>query len=148
MTNTLTLVEALFSDSFKCEDSVYFVSAINPCSLVNRGYGKMVAQQPKGKEPKMAQMFTRTINTYKATAYAIKWVDGKPEADELGSAEFIAAHESRTDARAALKAAGVDVKRGMEIVIECIDSTVWGMSVEEFMQHAQPVERGAKVSEK
>ena len=90
----------------------------------------------------MAQMFTRTINTYKATAYTIKWVNGKPEAEELGSATFVAAHESKTDARAALKAAGVAVKRGMEVVIDVIDSTVWGMSVEEFMQHAQPIERG------
>ena len=92
----------------------------------------------------MAQMFTRTINKYKATAYAIKWNAGKVEAEEIGSAEFVAAHESKTDARAALKAAGVEVKRGTDVVIELIDSTVWGMSVETFMQHAQPVQRGAK----
>ena len=92
----------------------------------------------------MAQMFTRTINTYKATAFGIKWNQGKVEATELGSATYVAAHESKTDARAALKAAGVDVKRGTEVVIELVDSTVWGMSVEEFMQHAQPIERAAK----
>lgn len=92
----------------------------------------------------MAQMFTRTINTYKATAYAVKWVNGKPEAEELGSATYVAAHESKTDARAALKSAGVEAKRGTEIVTELVDSTVWGMSVEEFMAHAQPIERGAK----
>ena len=90
----------------------------------------------------MAQMFTRTINTYKATAYTIKWVNGQPTADELGSAIYVGAHESKTDARAALKAAGIPVKRGMEVVIDIVDSTVWGMSVEEFMQHAQPIQRG------
>ncbi len=89
----------------------------------------------------MAQMFTRTITEYKATAYAIKWVDGKPEADELGSATFVAAHASKTDARAALKAAGVTVKRGMEIRVEEVGTTVYGMSVEEFMQYARPIER-------
>lgn len=89
-------------------------------------------------------MFTRTITTYKATAYAIKWVEGKPEADELGSAEFVGSNANKTDARAALKAAGVPCKRGTEIRIEEVESTVYGMSVEEFMQHAKPVERKAK----
>lgn len=89
----------------------------------------------------MAQMFTRTITEYKATAYAIKWADGQPVADELGSATFVAAHASKTDARNALKAAGVAVKRGMEIRIEEVGTTVYGMSVEEFMQYARPIER-------
>ena len=89
----------------------------------------------------MAQMFTRTITEYKATAYAIKWVDGKPEADELGSATFVGAHVSKTEARAALKAAGVECKRGTEVRIEEVGATVYGMSVEEFMQYARPIER-------
>lgn len=92
----------------------------------------------------MAQMFTRTITTYKATAYAIKWVDGKPQADKKGEAVFAASNATRTDARAALKAAGVACPRGTEIVIDEVESVVYGMSVEEFMQHAKPVERAAK----
>ena len=92
----------------------------------------------------MATMFTRTITTYKATAFAIKWVDGKPEADELGSAPFVSSNATRTEARAALKAAGVPCKRGTEIRIDEVESVVYGMSVEEFMQHARPVERAAK----
>lgn len=92
----------------------------------------------------MANMFTRTITTYKATAYTIKWVDGKPEADELGSAEFVSSNANRTEARAALKAAGVACKRGTEIRIDELESVVYGMSVEEFMQHAKPIERSAK----
>lgn len=87
----------------------------------------------------MATMFTRTITTYKATAYAIKWVDGKPEADELGSAEFVSSNATKTEARAALKAAGVECKRGTEINIVEVEQVVYGMSVEEFMQHARPI---------
>lgn len=92
----------------------------------------------------MAQMFTRTITTYKATAYTIKWVDGKPEADKLGEAEFVATNASKTEARAALKAAGVHCPRGTEVRIDELESVVYGMSVDEFMQHAYPVERAAK----
>lgn len=92
----------------------------------------------------MAAMFTRSITTYKATAYAIKWVDGKPEADELGSAEFVASNANKTDARKALAAAGVACKRGTEIRIDEVETVVYGMSVEDFMQHAHPVERTAK----
>lgn len=92
----------------------------------------------------MATMFTRTITTYEATAYSIKWVDGKPEADELGKARFVSSNATRTEARSALKAAGVDCKRGTEIRIEEVEAVVYGMSVEEFMQHAKPVERAAK----
>ena len=89
----------------------------------------------------MSNLFTRTITTYKATAYAIKWVDGKPEADVLGSAEFVASNATKTDARAALKAAGVNVKRGTEITIEEVGSVLYGMTVEQFMQYAKPIER-------
>ncbi len=89
----------------------------------------------------MANMFTRTITTYEATAYAIKWVEGKPEAEELGKARFVASNASKTDARAALRAAGVAVKRGTEVNIVEVDSVVYGMSVDEFMAHAKPVER-------
>ena len=96
----------------------------------------------------MAQMFTRTITTYKATAYAIKWVNGKPEADELGSAVFVATNASKTEARAALKAAGVKCPRGTEVRIDELEAVVYGMSVDEFMQHARPVERAAAKSEK
>lgn len=92
----------------------------------------------------MAQMFTRTITTFKATAYSIKWVEGKPEADELGSAVFVATNASKTEARAALKAAGVTCPRGTEVRIDKVDEVVYGMSVDEFMQHAKPVERKAK----
>ena len=92
----------------------------------------------------MSTMFTRTITKYRATAYAIKWVDGAPVADELGSAEFVSSNASKTDARAALKAAGVAVKRGTEIQCSEVESVVYGMSVEEFMQHAKPIERTSK----
>ena len=92
----------------------------------------------------MAQMFTRTITTFKASAYTIEWEGETPKAKLLGSAEFVGSNASKTDARAALKAAGVECKRGTEVRIEEVEQVVYGMSVEEFMQHAKPVERTAK----
>ena len=90
------------------------------------------------------QMFTRTITTFKATAYAIEWQGETPVAKQLGSAEFVGSNASKTDARAALKAAGINCPRGTEVRIEEVEQVVYGMSVEEFMQHARPIERTAK----
>ena len=89
----------------------------------------------------MAQMFTRTITTFKATAYAIEWDGNTPMAKSLGKAVFVGSNATKTDARAALKAAGIACPRGTEIRLEELESVVYGMSVEEFMQHARPIER-------
>ena len=91
----------------------------------------------------MAQMFTRTITTFKATAYTIEWVDNTPKAKKLGEAVFVGSNATKTDARAALKAAGIACPRGTEVRIETVEEVVYGMSVEEFMQHAKPIERAA-----
>lgn len=87
------------------------------------------------------QMFTRTITTFRASAYSIEWEGETPKAKLLGQAEWVASNASKTDARAALKAAGVNCPRGTEVRIETVEETVYGMSVEEFMQHARPIER-------
>ena len=87
----------------------------------------------------MADMFTRTIDTYKATAYNIAWKDGKPVANKLGEAVFSGAN-TKTVARAALKAAGVDCPRGTEITVEKIGSKKYGCTVDEFMSIAHEIE--------
>lgn len=93
------------------------------------------------------QMFTRTITTWKATAYGISWEGDTPKAVKLGSAEFVATNATKTDARKALKAAGIDCPRGTEIRLEEVEAVVYGMSVETFMQYAKPIERGVKADE-
>ena len=90
------------------------------------------------------QMFTRTITTFRASAYTIEWEGETPKAKLLGQAEWVASNASKTDARAALKAAGVNCPRGTEVRIEEVEQVVYGMSVEEFMQHARSIERTAK----
>lgn len=92
----------------------------------------------------MTTMFTRTITTYKATAYGIgKDENGKRAIVELGHVEYVGASTSQTDARKALKAAGINVPRGTDVEIEKLEEVTYGMTVEEFMSLAHPIERKA-----
>ena len=85
-------------------------------------------------------MVTRTVKTFKAQAWAIDWVDGEPVAELIGECRFVGGHPSKTDARNALKDAGIEVKRGTEIKIDEVSSVLYGMDQETFMQYAKPIE--------
>lgn len=89
----------------------------------------------------MATMFTRTINTYKATASELRKVDGQKVAVDLGSVVYAGASDNESAARKALKAAGVPCPRGTFIDIELVGSKTYGMTVDEFMKYAHEVER-------
>lgn len=88
----------------------------------------------------MAAQITRTITTYKASAYKVVWKNGKPEAALVGEAVYQGS-DSKTEARAALKNAGIECPRGTEVLIEKISETLYAMDVETFMEYAQPIER-------
>lgn len=86
-------------------------------------------------------MITRTLTTFKATAYALKFVDGKPAADELGSAEFTATRADKTMARKAIAdATGKALPKGVEVNIEEVESVTYGMDLDKFVEMAQPIE--------
>lgn len=87
----------------------------------------------------MSKMFTRSVITYNAIAYAEEWKDGIGRRVEIGRTEYVAASTTPTEARAALKAAGVPVKRGTHVEIVEVGKTLYGMTVEEFMAYAQPI---------
>lgn len=87
----------------------------------------------------MSKMFTRSITKYAAIAYAEEWKDGIGRRVEVGRAEYVAASTTPTEARAALKAAGVPVKRGTHVEVVELERTLYGMTVEEFMAYAQPI---------
>lgn len=86
----------------------------------------------------MAKMFTRTITTWKATAYKI---DDNLKVIEVGSVEYVSASTGLTEARAALKTAGYEITRGMKITVEKVAEETYGMTVEEFMLHAHRIDR-------
>lgn len=95
----------------------------------------------------MAKMFTRTITTYRATAAKTILENGKFVAKVIGSVEYVSASTSKTEARAALKNAGVEVQRGCEVLIEKVAEETYGMPVETFMMYATRIEKGAEDSE-
>lgn len=85
-------------------------------------------------------MITRTLTTFKATAYALKFVDGKPAAEELGSAEFTATRADKTTARKAIAdAMGKTLPKGVEVIIEEVESVTYGMDLEQFVAMAQTI---------
>ena len=94
----------------------------------------------------MAKMVTRTITTYRATAAKTVLENGKFVTKVLGSAEYVSASTSKTEARAALKNAGVEVRRGCEVLIEKVAEETFGMPVETFMMYATRIEKGAEVA--
>lgn len=85
-------------------------------------------------------MFTRTINTYHASAYSLELVGGQPTAKLIGEAEYQATTPSAAAARRALKQAGVDVPRGAQIVSEVTDSATFACSIDEFLSIAHRVD--------
>lgn len=90
----------------------------------------------------MANMFTRSITTYEACCYdVVEDANGNMTVAKTGCTEFISTNATLTEARAALKAAGVTVKRGQTIKFRAIETTLYGMPVETFMLYAQPIER-------
>ena len=86
----------------------------------------------------MAAKITRTVTTYSAKAYKVAWKDGQPIASLIGGCEYMGG-DSKTEARAALKNAGVAVPRGTEIVIEEVSSMLYEMPLEQFIALATPV---------
>lgn len=91
----------------------------------------------------MSAQITRTITTWNAKAYKIAWKNGKPEAALIGEADYIGS-DSKTEARAALKAANVACPRGTEIVIEKKSEALYAMPLDEFIAAAHLVVRGVK----
>lgn len=93
----------------------------------------------------MAEQITRTVTTWNAKAYKVAWKNGKPEAALVGECNYEGT-DSKTKARAALKAAGVECPRGTEVQVKKVSETLYAMDIQTFMQFAHPIER--KVAEK
>lgn len=87
----------------------------------------------------MATMITRTVKTYKATKCAIEMKDGAPTIVMGDEIAYTAPSENDAAARAAFKAAGIACPRGTQFVHELISEVTYGMPVDIFMKHAQPI---------
>lgn len=85
-------------------------------------------------------MITRTLTTYKATAYAIQFVIGEPGVREIGSAEFSGTRPDKTAARKAISdAIGQTLPKGVDINIVPVKEVLYGMDLGKFTSMAQVI---------
>lgn len=89
-------------------------------------------------------MVTRTINTYKATAletFTKKDENGMYVAEVKPIAEitFKGQSGSRKETRAEFKKAGYEIPRGCEIVVDVVESVLYGCTFDEFLSVAKPI---------
>ena len=84
--------------------------------------------------------FTRTMTTFRATAYKLHIKDGAPALDNLGSVEFTSTRADKTMARKAFAEIGNPIPKGCEVEIVPVAETVYGMDLEKFIEMAQVIE--------
>ena len=87
-------------------------------------------------------MITRTISTYKATAYTSK-VDFKTKTaqiEELGTVEFLGTSPSKTDIRKAFAESGHAVPKGTDFDVVEVEKATYACSLDDFLECAQKVE--------
>ena len=83
-------------------------------------------------------LITRTITTYKATAYDVK-VDDDFNADvqQVGVVEFTGTSASAAQARKVFKEHGIKLPKGScKIKVEEVESKTYGCTLEKFMEVA------------
>lgn len=85
-------------------------------------------------------IITRTLSTYKVQAVNVGVKNGKANVEVMGEATYTATAPSKTLARKALKGAGVNVPRGTQILTDEIETVKYGVSLEEFLAIAKPIE--------
>lgn len=86
---------------------------------------------------------TRTMTTFRATAYKLFIKDGAPALDNLGSVEFTATRADKTMARKAFAEVGNPLPKGVEVEIVPVEEIVYGMDLEKFIEMAQVIEKKA-----
>ena len=89
----------------------------------------------------MAEMITRSMYQFKATSYKEEWKDGVGKRVAVGSVEYVGTSTTPTKARAALKAEGIECRRGMHVEIETVGKVLYGMPIDQFFALAQPIEQ-------
>lgn len=84
-------------------------------------------------------MITRTVKRFAAKAYEIAEVEGVPELREIARVEYVAATDSKTAARKAFAAQGVELPKGTTIYVTEIESILYGCELEAFLEIAKPL---------
>ena len=86
-------------------------------------------------------MISRSITRYKISAYKVVKVNGEHVVETVGETEACATSINMTIARKALEDAGIKCPRGTTIDFEEIDTVLYAMPVEQFIELAQPIKK-------
>lgn len=89
-------------------------------------------------------MFTRTLTTYKATAYktVTDLATKTATVQEIGEVQFVGTTPTKTDARRAFQEEGIALPKGTEIEIVELKKELWGCTIEEFLEVATLIGKG------
>lgn len=87
-------------------------------------------------------LFTRTLNTFEATAVKSN-ID--PETmtatvDPIATVHYVATSPSKTEARKAFAEHGYTIPKGTDIIQKAVKEVRYGCTIEEFLEIAQPIE--------
>lgn len=88
-------------------------------------------------------MITRTLTTYEAVAIKLEYKQGQAVATEIARVQYEGTSASKAAARKAFAANGIAIPRGCEFEINEKIKRTYGVSVEEFMAHAQLINEQA-----
>ena len=95
----------------------------------------------------MAKQVTRTVTTWNATAYKVELHDGNPTIKTIGAVTYDSQSTTQTEARAALKAAGYEVPRGVTVDVQKVCERKFALEMETFMRYAHEVTDDEEVEE-
>lgn len=87
----------------------------------------------------MAKYITRTISTNHIVGYTLEMFEGAPHVVKIGECDVEGTSLTETDARNALRHAGIMVPRSCTVDIQATAGKTYRMSIEDFIKYAEEV---------
>ena len=85
-------------------------------------------------------MIKRTLTDFEVTAVKLDFLNGKPIVENLGTIKMLDTKVTTAAARKAFKVQGIDLPRGCKFDIKELESTVYGITINDFLKMAKPLE--------
>lgn len=85
-------------------------------------------------------MIKRTLTEFEVTAVKLDFLNGKPIVENLGTIKMLDTNVTTAEVRKAFKAQGIDLPRGCKFDVKELESTVYGITINDFLKMAKPLE--------
>lgn len=85
-------------------------------------------------------MIKRTLTNFEITAVKLDFKNGEPVVEKLGVVNMIDTKVTTAAARKAFSVQGIDLPRGCKFDIKELESTVYGITISDFIKAAKPLE--------